>query len=117
MNEAKIKETAKITQNIVPATLNNADIPGPAEIQLKKKESTASSANISGTQATGLIGSAIGAAVNLAGIIKDGVVENTKAQTGYYEPVPQEDHTTRWLAIGGVTAVVVIVILIIVLKK
>lgn len=103
----------KISTNLVPATDDNAMI---QDINLKKKEREEGS-GINGAQATGLISQAISGAVNLAGIIKDGVVENTKANTGYYEPVPEEDHTTRWLIVGGVSAVVVIVILIIVMKK
>lgn len=124
MNEAKLIQTAKVSQNIVPAAINNADIPSPEDVQPKTinlNELNGSSSNsgesgLNNAQA-GLISQGISGAVEIARIIKDGVVQNTSAKTGYYEPVQQEDHTTRWLAIGGVTAVVVIVILIIVLKK
>lgn len=117
------KNETKHINTLVPATISNADI--PATFTPTLKNATAAESTKPDAPATksgpggwgGIIESGINAVTNITGIVTDGVVRKTQAETGYYEPVVQEDKSYIWLIGGGVAALVLIIVMVIIFKN
>lgn len=120
------KNETKHINALVPTTLDNAELSKldsmPGYMPTLKKATSDADSNAPATKSGpggwgGIIESGINAVTNITGIITDGVVRKTQAETGNYEPVVQEDRSYIWLIGGGVAALVLIIVMVIIFKN